>query len=69
MDPKTHKGKAVVTRNKKVLETVEMPKCVPHNYTLWVEYDNNDVWVGTSKGVGLAIGSGYYKGLKNRPVN
>jgi len=69
MDPNTHKGKAVVTKNQKVLEVVEMPRCIPHNYTLWVEFDNNDVWVGTSKGVGWAIGSGYYKGLKNRSVH
>jgi hypothetical protein len=34
-----------------------------------VEFDGNDVWVGTSKGVGWAIGSGYYKGLKDREVH
>ena len=67
MDPNTHKGKAVVTQNQKVLEVIEMPRCIPHNYTLWVEFDNNDVWVGTSKGVGWAIG--YYKGLKKRSVH
>jgi len=69
MDPNTHNGKAVVSQNQKVLEIVEMPKCVPHNYTLWVEFDNNDVWVGTSKGVAWATGSGYYSGLKDRPVH
>jgi hypothetical protein len=69
MDPNTHKGKAVVTQNQKVLEVIEMTGCIPHNYTLWVEFDNDDVWVGTSKGVGWAIGSGYYKGLKDRPVH
>jgi ligand-binding sensor domain-containing protein len=66
MDPNTHRGKAVVTQNQKVLEVVEMPRCIPHNYTLWVEFDDNDVWVGTSKGVGWAVGSGYYQGLKKR---
>ena len=32
MDPKTHKGKAVVSRNKKVLEEVTTPAGIPHNY-------------------------------------
>ncbi|MHC4145935.1 MAG: ligand-binding sensor domain-containing protein [Planctomycetota bacterium] len=67
-DPETLRGRAVVSRNKKVLDTIDMPKSIPHNYTLWVDFDNDDVWVGTSKGVGWGIGSGYYKGLKKRPV-
>ena len=69
MDPNTNKGKAVITRNQKILEVIEMPKCIPHNYTLWVEFDNNDIWVGSSKGVGWAAGSGYYSGLKDRPLH
>ena len=63
MDPKTRTGRAVISRGEKVLKTVKMPKCVPHNYVLWVDIDGNDAWVGTSKGLGWAIGSGYYKGL------
>ncbi len=66
LDPNTLRGRAVVSRNQKALEVVDMPKSIPHNYTLWVEFDNNDVWIGTSKGVGWAIGTGYYKGLKER---
>ena len=66
MDPNTHRGKAVVTQNQKVLEVLDIPKSIPHNHTLWVELDGNDAWVGTSKGVGWAIGSGYYKQLKDR---
>ncbi len=46
-----------------------MPRSIPHNYALWVDFDNDDVWIGTSKGVGWAVGSGYYKGLKKRPVH
>jgi len=67
LDPNTLRGKAVVTREQKILEVVDMPKSIPHNYALWVEFDGDDTWVGTSKGVGWAIGSGYYKGLKKRP--
>lgn len=69
LDPETFRGKAVVSRNTEVLEVVDMPKGVPHNYALWTEFDGNDVWVGTSKGVGWGIGSGYYKGLREKPVN
>jgi ligand-binding sensor domain-containing protein len=63
-DPKTHRGKAVVSRGAKVLKTVDLERAIPHNYVLWVEIDGQDAWVGTSKGLGRAIGTGYYKGLK-----
>lgn len=64
IDPKTHTGLAVISRGEKVLKTVKMPKTIPHNYVLEVEIDGNDAWVATSKGLGWAIGSGYYKGLR-----
>ena len=64
-DPETDKGKAVIRRGTEVLRTVEMERNVPHNYVLWVEFDGNDAWVGTSKGVGRAIGTGYYPRLKS----
>ncbi len=67
MEPETHRGRAVVTRNAEALKTVDMQRSVPHNYALWTEFDGNDVWVGTSKGLGWAIGEGYYPGLK-RPL-
>ena len=66
-DPKGKGGKAVVTRDKEVIETVEMPVGVPHNYTIALEMDGDDVWVGTAKGLGWGIGEGYYPGLKERP--
>jgi ligand-binding sensor domain-containing protein len=66
MDPNTHKGHAVVKRNKEVLEDVVMEKGIPHNYALCADTDGNDMWVGTSKGVGWAIGSDYYPRLRTR---
>jgi len=69
MDPNTHQGIAVVSRNKEVLETVRSPHGIPHNYGLWIEFDGDDVWVGTSKGLGWAKGNDYYPGLKDRPVH
>jgi ligand-binding sensor domain-containing protein len=67
-DPKGKSGKAVVTRDKEVLETVEMETGIPHNYVIALDIDGNDVWVGTSKGLGWGIGDGYYPGLKERPA-
>jgi len=67
-DPKGKSGKAVVTRDKEVLETVEMETGIPHNYVIALDIDGNDVWVGTSKGLGWGIGGGYYPGLKERPA-
>ena len=32
------------------------------------DFDGGDVWVGTSKGLGWAIGPDYYAGLRERPV-
>ncbi|UCC32605.1 MAG: hypothetical protein JSU86_10030 [Phycisphaerales bacterium] len=64
-DHKTRKGKAVVQRGKDVLTVIETPPSLPHNYILWVDFDGDDVWVGTSKGLGRAIGRGYYPGLRH----
>jgi ligand-binding sensor domain-containing protein len=68
MDPNTHEGVAVVSRGEDILETVRSPRGIPHNYALWVEFDGDDVWIGTSKGLARAKGTGYYPGLKDRPA-
>jgi ligand-binding sensor domain-containing protein len=65
--PKGQPARAVVQRGTEVLETVEMDANIPHNYVLWVEFDGPDAWVGTSKGLGWAIGAEYYPGLEARP--
>jgi len=69
MDPNTHEGIAVVSRNEEVLETVRSPRGIPHNYALWTEFDGADVWVGTSKGLAWGKGAGYYPRLKERSVH
>jgi hypothetical protein len=68
-DPEGKSGRAVVTRGEKVLQTVETGLNIPHNYVLWVEIDGNDAWVGTSKGLGWAIGTDYYPGLAKPAEN
>ena len=63
-DPHSDGGKAVIQRGKDVIREIELEKSIPHNYTLAVEIDGKDVWVGTSKGLGWAIGDDYYPALK-----
>ncbi|MGE5488654.1 MAG: regulator [bacterium] len=66
-NPDGEGGKAVVMRDKQVLETVELPVSIPHNYIIAADVDGNDVWIGTAKGLGWGIGEGYYRGLRERP--
>ena len=67
-DPETGRGRARVTVAGKVVETVDMPVGVPHTFMIAVDVDGNDIWVGTSKGLGWGIGDGYYTGTKARPL-
>ena len=66
-DPKTLRGKAVVTRDKTVLEEISMPVGVPHSFIISIDFDGDDVWVGTAQGLGWGIGKGYSAGLRERP--
>jgi ABC-type branched-subunit amino acid transport system substrate-binding protein len=65
-DLKTLRGRAVVYRSGKVLESIDLERSVPHNYILGLDIDGDDVWVATSKGLGWAVGNGYYPGLRPR---
>ncbi len=66
-DPNTLGGKAQVYQAGKLLRTVDMEKAVPHNFIINIDTDGNDVWVATGKGLGWAIGKGYYAGVKENP--
>ncbi len=45
-----------------------MENGVPHNFQICVDLDGNDTWVGTAKGLGWAIGEGYYPGVRENPA-
>jgi ligand-binding sensor domain-containing protein len=65
-DPETGRGRAKVTKGGEVVELVDMPLCLTHDFTIAADIDGNDLWVGTGKGLALATGEGYYPGLKER---
>jgi ligand-binding sensor domain-containing protein len=67
-DPATGRGRAKVTLGGKVVEEVDMPLGVPHNFMIAADVDGNDIWVGTGKGLGWALGEGYYPGTRERPL-
>jgi hypothetical protein len=48
-DAKGKSGKAIVSRDKEVLETIEMPVGIPHSFIIGVDFDGNDVWVAQLK--------------------
>jgi ligand-binding sensor domain-containing protein len=64
MDPETHKGLAVIQRGQETVGKLELERSIPHNYVLCAAFDGKDAWVGTSKGLALAVGDDYYPGLK-----
>jgi len=68
-DPKTLRGRATVMRGKETLEVVDMEKSVPHNFIICADIDGKDAWVGTSKGLGYAVGTDYYPGVRRRPAH
>lgn len=63
-DGKNRTGHARIMREDKLIEIVDTGYNVPHLFQICVEFDGNDVWAGTSKGVGRGIGTGYYPRLR-----
>jgi ligand-binding sensor domain-containing protein len=66
IDAKTERGKAVVQRGKEVVKTYDLDRAIPHNHALAVEFDGDDVWVGTAQGLARGVGKGYYEGVKEK---
>jgi hypothetical protein len=64
-DGKKHSGKAVIKRGHDLIKTVDTGFNVPHNFIICADFDGDDVWIGTSKGVGHGIGDGYYPRLRS----
>jgi len=60
-------GQAVIQRGEQVLATIDTGYNLSHNYALAVDFDGNDVWIGTSKGLCRGVGTGYYPRLQTPP--
>ena len=63
-DGKNHTGKAIIKRENEIIKTVDTGYNVPQIFIICVDFDGNDVWVGTSKGIGHGIGESYYPRLR-----
>jgi ligand-binding sensor domain-containing protein len=63
-DGKTRSGSAKIQRGHEVIKTIDTGLNVPQNFQICVDFDGNDVWAGTSKGLAHAIGDGYYPRLR-----
>jgi ligand-binding sensor domain-containing protein len=67
--PNPPAGKAVVKQGTETLETVKLGVGVPHTFIICADMDGKDAWVGTSKGLGWAMGEDYYAGMHERPMH
>jgi ligand-binding sensor domain-containing protein len=67
-DGKKKQGTAVIQRGRQVIKTVDTGYSIPHNFIIALDFDEPDVWVGTSKGLGHGLGQGYYPRLKPAQV-
>jgi ligand-binding sensor domain-containing protein len=57
-------GVAIIQRGKEVIKKVPTEGSIPHRFVLCVDFQGDDVWVGTSKGLARGIGKGRWVGLK-----
>jgi ligand-binding sensor domain-containing protein len=57
-------GVAIVSQGKEAIKTVPTKGAIPHNFVLCVDFQGDDVWVGTSKGLARGIGKGRWIGLQ-----
>ncbi len=57
---------AHVSAGKKVLKTVPTNLTLPNHFVITLDFQGDDVWIGTGHGLARGVGKGYYSGLKGR---
>ncbi len=50
-----------------ILRTVPTNLSLPNHFTICMDIQGDDIWVGTGHGLAHGIGKGYYSGLKKNP--
>ena len=66
-DEDAQSGSARISCGTETVAIVPLERCLPNNYVLCVDFDDqNNLWVGTSKGLARASGTEYFKGLRRR---
>ena len=55
---------AQIMYGNQVIRTIPTNLDLPNDFTICVEFMNNDVWIGTGHGLARGIGKGFYPGLK-----
>jgi frataxin-like iron-binding protein CyaY len=57
-------GLVTIDRGAETIETRRLPKCLPNNFVLCADFQGDDVWVATSKGVARGKARDYFTGLR-----
>ena len=60
-------GRAEVFRQGRKIKEVPLETSIAHNFIIAMDFDGDDVWVGTAKGLSHGIGRGYYPGVRRQP--
>ena len=59
-------GSARITRGSETIQIIPMESCIPNNYVLCADFaENDDIWVGTSKGLARGRAAGYFQGVRH----
>jgi len=60
-------GTVRISRDADTVETRRIPKCLPNNFINCADFQGDDIWIATSKGVAHGKARGYYSGLRPAP--
>lgn len=65
--PKAKTWTAHIIRGKKELASVDAGLTLPNDFVITLEFQGDDLWIGTGHGLARGIGKGYFPGLRGIP--